>query len=568
MFQKMKMSTKSMLGYATVVLIMISMIVVILVEVKHMNQTIGQITNHMFELNAKLWTAKENLQDLNVSLMDAALATEKSTMEKDQQTGQTKMDQAIKNIVDLETSFQSNGVVQVNTEIASIKQNLQNLDTIQKDVFTGLIGGEYEPAYEKFGYEFRPLYQTVEDQFDILRDAVQTFIGEMGDDTDSSIRYLYIVAIISIILNLGVAYIISRLTTKSLVKPVSACAKRLKQLAEGDLASPVELFHTKDDMEVLSHSTDHIVQTIYLIIEDLKYGLMEMGKGNFKADSKNPHLYVGGFEELAVSMYKILNQLSVTMRQINLSADEVASGSRQVEEISGIMAQGATEQSSSIQELNANVNEVTDQIKKSAENAKLAKEKTSDAEATVRKGNEQMEKMVSAMDNISEASSKIENIVKTIEDIASQTNLLSLNAAIEAARAGEAGRGFAVVAEEVRSLAEESAHATKDITELIHNSIQAVQEGTKIADETAQSLKYIVDGTSVVSVLVDEISKVSAEQAEYMYQINLAVEQIADIVQSNTATSEESSATSEILNRQAQTLRELIGKFRLRPEEK
>lgn len=423
---------------------------------------------------------------------------------------------------------------------------------------------QIKAASDKMFNELDPLYDDLYATWASLLDSkVVNGNLESAKITNQGTISLFI-SLAAIVVAFVIAVVLGVTVSRGITIPINLCVKRISQLAEGDLQSEVPHIDAKDETGELADSTKIIVDGFRTIIEDESYLLGEMANGNFQIRTRAEDKYVGDFEELLLSIRKINNNLSDTLRNINMAADQVSSGSDQVAGAAQVLSQGATEQASSVEELNASVNEVSEQLQKSAENAKTATLNTVEAQETVQIGNEQMKKMVVAMEDISVSSSKIQNIVKTIEDIASQTNLLSLNAAIEAARAGEAGKGFAVVAEEVRSLAEESANATKDITELISNSIRTVNEGTKIAGETAESLIKIVESTGKVGDLVDEIARATGEQSEYMYQISQAVEQISGVVQSNSATAEESAAASEELSGQAQVMKELVDKFKLK----
>lgn len=439
-------------------------------------------------------------------------------------------------------------------EMAKTDKQLKKLAAIEYKVMNGESGfGAYSYGGKYKFAAYAPVENT--DGWGIIINVMQ---NEFLQRTYNGIIVTLIIATILMILGtiMGVK------TGKRIADPIKKCANRLELLAEGDLTSEVPEIKGNDEIAILGNATKSIVSTLNDIIFDENYLLEEMANGNFNIHSKAMEKYVGNFKLLIESLRKIKYTLNDALRQINVAADQVSGGSGQVAEVSQVLSQGAAEQASSVEELNATVYEVTDQIKKSVEKAKEAKGNTFHTKEVVLLGNEQMQKMVMAMGDISESSSKIQNIIKTIEDIASQTNLLSLNAAIEAARAGEAGKGFAVVAEEVRSLAEESAKATKDITKLISDSIARVNDGDKIATETASSLSQIVEETEKISVLIDEISTTMEEQADCMGQVSQAVEQISGVVQSNSATAEESAAASEELSGQAHKLKNLLDKFK------
>ena len=256
-------------------------------------------------------------------------------------------------------------------------------------------------------------------------------------------------------------------------------------------------------------------------------------------------------------------KLSQILNQLNTSAEQVSNASNQVSSSSQNLSQGAIEQASSVEELAARISEISGQIKNTADNAQEVRQQTHHAGEGVAVCNQQMQELMKAMGRIQASSEEIGKIIKTIEDIAFQTNILALNAAVEAARAGSAGKGFAVVADEVRNLASKSAEASKNTSLLITHSMEAVQTGTEIAEHTAKALLDVVENIQSMVGSIDQISTVSNEQSDAVLQVNEGIRQISDVVQNNSATAEESAAASQELSAEAANMKQLVNQFTL-----
>ncbi len=273
--------------------------------------------------------------------------------------------------------------------------------------------------------------------------------------------------------------------------------------------------------------------------------------------------YKGDFKVLQDSFNRTISALDQTLSQVSSAVEQVTNGSDQVSASSQSLSQGATEQASSLQETSASMTEISSQSSQNAQNAYKAKNLSARVEKTAESGNKKMQEMLSSMQDINKSSTHISKIIKVIDEIAFQTNLLALNAAVEAARAGVHGKGFAVVAEEVRNLAQRSAKAAKETTELIEGSVQSVNKGNEIANTTYDSLEEIIKGIKEVNVLIEEISNASDEQVKGTEQISEALNQIDQVTQTNTATAEECASIAEELSGQASNLKQMINKFKL-----
>ncbi len=423
--------------------------------------------------------------------------------------------------------------------------------------------GDYDVAMEILDNEAMTAYNAMTKALDTLTDYNSTGAYEAGEDSALLYRVSVVISIVLVVMVITFGLMVAAAVAKSIHRPVEEIKNAAVKMAQGNLDIQLD-YNSQDELGVLSAQMKELVRKLKAIIDDENAFLAKLAASDYTVESVCPGEYTGGFYPLLVSFNKIADKMNENFYQIGTSAEQVSNGAEQVANGAQALAQGSTEQASSVEELSSSINSISQQVNTNAEVARTASLKANEVGEGMQVSNKKMEEMMEAMTDISGSSREIGKIIKTIEDIAFQTNILALNAAVEAARAGAAGKGFAVVANEVRNLASKSAEASQNTSALIERSIKAVENGTRIADETAKSLLQAVEGAKEATRIINQISEASEHQAKAINQVTIGIEQISSVVQSNSATSEQSAAASEELSSQAQVLKRLVSTVRLR----
>jgi len=557
MLKNMKIRTRMIVSYLIIVALLLIAGITSIVMLGNVSQTLEDFYNQQFQTVDNAWNARRTVFSARANIFQALLESDPTTTRNATQSAQDDF-QTIRDCIDLiETTFAGDMSL-----LTDCEAQIDQADPIIDQICDLANSNKNDEAYQLAVTQYKPYMDKIRDdltQVGQIADQNATAKVEAGKKL-ATIADIVIIAIvvISVIISVTLALVIS----EGVRKPIQEMMRVSADVANGKLDTDIN-YRGRDELGEMADSMRNLVEKVGAIITDVDYMLNAMGSGDFSVMTNNEESYVGQFHSILDAIRNTRDTMNDTLIQIDVSADQVSSGGDQVSSGAQALAQGATQQAASVQELAATINSISEQVKSTAEHAKKAETDNRHAGEEIGVCSSHMNELMAAMQAIDDKSKEISKVIKTIEDIAFQTNILALNAAVEAARAGSAGKGFAVVADEVRNLATKSQEASKSTAALIEETVKAVQNGTELSTETDESLKQVVRDAEMVLESVALISGATDEQANAIAQVTTGIDQISSVVQTNSATAEESAAASEELSAQAKLLKDLVGKFTL-----
>ena len=559
--RNMKLKFRLLLSYAMVIAICLSASIAALFMLNRIGDNLSSFYRNNYTVTINVWLAKREMQAARGDILNAIL-------ESDLEESAEYIDKAKESLRNMRATFPviRNSFKGDIAMVDRVDKRLQEAIVYRDKVFALVETGKTDEEYEVMKSSYIPVLNQMADLLQQIADVAAHNAQDMVKEGEYAQTSAIIVIMLIMALSIMAAALLGIYISNSIRKPVKEIEDAAVQLANGKLDGVHVTYMSRDELGQMSDSIRDLISYQKTIIEDISDILGDMSEGNFKVQSNVKEYYRGRYDCILVAMRKLRNRLSNTLGQISQSARQVADGSEQISSETQLLAIGAEEQACSIEKLAAAVNEISEHVRETKENANEARGQTDQAGEQVFESNQQMQEMIRAMNIISEKSSEIYKIVKKIEDIAFQTNILALNASVEAARAGEPGAGFAVVAREIRALADKTAIASKNTAALIEESVSAVKNGEKVARATADSLLQVVKSTKQVVLVVDRIASATENENVSISNITAEVSQISDVVQNNVSTSEELAAASEEFSTQAQILGNMIGQFKLYEE--
>ena len=558
MFKNMKISTRLITAFTIVVALLIVTGVTSLIMISNVGNSLQQFHDNNYQTVTNVWSARYNLFAMRASILRSLIDEDQAVIDECLVNAQNYHAAAVESTAKLKDTYLG--------DLSQIDNAVNKLNALTADlekVRSFAKAGNTKAGYDLYNNDVIPAIESARAILIEVADGANTRAVARVESAAALTRTATIVVIAIIVVSTALGIFLALYISNTITKPVTEMQQASQEVAAGNLDASIT-YESQDALGQLADNLRGLTQTFRSIINDVDYQLSSMGNGNFAVQSQAPNVYVGQYSRLQNSITQLSAAMSDTLSQIDVSADQVNSGGEQVSSSAQALAQGATEQASSVEELAATIGEISNQVEATAGHARNARDENQQSADQIQVCSRHMADLMDAMRDIEEKSQEISKVIKTIEDIAFQTNILALNAAVEAARAGSAGKGFAVVADEVRNLATKSQEASASTATLIEDTVKAVKEGTRLSAETDEALREVVIRAEKVTGAVNLISEATASQTRDVQQVSTGIDQISSVVQTNSATAEESAAASEELSGQANLLKELIGRFTLR----
>jgi len=555
-FGKMNVGKKLMATSLQIAIAVLAGIVILLIMLNNADSKINYFFAKPYVSIESQFNVRYQLSEINNALLDIAYYSDSSTLQTNKEIISAS-DKIIKSEIQ-NISAVSSETTQID-KFASLYNESQSAITA---IYNFASAGNHDEAITAFTKSYMPAFDAMNTTINDLSDSVLSLSSTTLDTYKTMKNTTLIVFFAVTLLGMILTTYIFRVLKSSIVTPLNKIVVACKELCNGRQIQPLNI-ETNDEFSECGKIFEEMSSNIEFIIDDICQMLSSAASKDLNVHSEDESKYVGKFRDLIDSTYTIFSDISKDMKITDDIAEQISVGSTQISSISQTLSQGTTEQASAIEQLYSTVSNIANHSRKNSEDAIKASKESIEATKGVTDSNNYMSQMLVAMSEITDTSKEIGKIVKAIDDIAFQTNILSLNAAVEAARAGASGKGFAVVADEVRNLAQRSAEAAKSTTALVESTVVAIENGKNIADVTAKSLHQVEEKVGFVTDVIIKIADASQDQATASEQVLQGISQVSSVVQINSATAEESAAAAQELAAQAKILTKMTSEYKL-----